>query len=134
MKVYLAGASSELPRVLKYAAELEKRGVTLTYPWWRDVQKHGPGNDGTLTREAQEQYARADLRGVEDADVVWALWPSGRSMGAPFEVGYATAIGQSVVATGERAHECIFLAMADYRDISDDLGLVEVMRLLGAGS
>lgn len=132
MKVYLAGASSELPRVLKYVAELEQRGVTLSYPWWQAVQKHGPGNDGALSQDAQERYAKADLAGVLDADVVWALWPNARSMGAPFEVGYAIANGLPVVATGERAHECIFLALATHRGASDEEGMAVVLRLLGS--
>lgn len=132
-RVYLAGASRELPRVLRYVRLLEASGlVVLTYRWWDAVAAHGVDKDSELTKEEARRHASADLRGVESADVLWCLWPEVFSVAAPLELGYALGRRTATVVSGAKSHECIFTALADYRDTSDDLGLIETLRIAKA--
>jgi len=132
LRVYLAGASRELDRVLPMVERLERSGLVVLHSrWWDAVQHHGVGKDGELTREQQAAHATADLEGVRDAELVWVLWPEARSVGAALEYGYALASRIHTVVTGPTAHECIFTAKANYRDADDWAGLHEVLRLAG---
>jgi hypothetical protein len=135
--VYLAGPSRELDRVRRCAAELDRRSdVRIVYRWWAAVEHHGVGLDGHLRREQQVDHALRDLRGLCESRIAWVLWPeSSPSHGAAAELGYLLALTMSdrtraphVVVTGRSAHECIFTSLA-WRDASDDLGLVEVLRM-----
>lgn len=131
MPVYLAGASRELPRVMHYVALLEQSGlVSITHRWFDAVAAWGVGRDHELTVEQQREHARADLRGVAAAALVWVLWPTNTSAGAAIETGFALArgAGLKLVVSGASGSACIFTSLADYRDPSDDLALVEVLR------
>lgn len=129
VKIYVAGASREIPRVLEAVKWLDKYGgFEVTGRWWEAVEVNGgPGNDHALTREQRDDHAVADLSAVSSAEIVWGLWPTARhSEGMPLEVGYALALrdtGSSsvaqVVVSGQRANECIFGARADVEDASD---------------
>ena len=130
LRIYLAGASRELDRVLPMVERLERSGLVVLHSrWWDAVQAHGVGNDHALTREQQAGYADADLEGVRDAELVWVLWPEARSVGAALEYGFALASCIHTVVTGPTAHECIFTAKANYRDADDWAGLHEVLRV-----
>lgn len=136
-KVYLAGPSRDLARVLPIAERLEAAGVTITHKWWVSVMEHGVGNDGELTAEAQRGFAAGDLQGINSADLVWALWPQSGSHGTAVELGYAIAKmgggqGLMVVASGHTAKKSIFTALATCRAESDDAAFAAVMRLLAA--
>lgn len=135
LPVYLAGPSRELARVQRYADALEQSGlVRLTYAWQEAVLRHGVGRDHELTLEQQREHALADLRGVCDAELVWALWPESVSAGVPLEFGFAMGLCRyyssslCLVVSGAKASNCIFTSLAVYRDASDDLALVEVLR------
>lgn len=132
--VYLAGPSTELPRVTRYAEKLEASGlVHVTCRWWEDVLANGVGADAEMSWRDQTRRAMRDRRGVCAASILWCLWPNQTSHGAAWECGYADArcaIGTSpthIVITGPRSHECIFTSLV-FRDSSDDIGLVEVLR------
>lgn len=133
-RVYLAGASRELPRVLKMVNLLEASGlVVITHRWFDAVQAWGIGKDAELTLDQRRTHALTDFRGVDTADVFWCLWPEKYSHGCALELGYA--LGRNFAATvvsGKRAHECIFTSLAQYQDSSDDHGLVEVLRMAKA--
>jgi nucleoside 2-deoxyribosyltransferase len=129
MRIYLAGPSAELPRVKHWAEALELHHLEITHRWWQSVEDPDMPHDSVLSAEQQLQYARADLRGIDCADVVWALWPTerGRSMGTAIEIGYALAKGRPLFVTGERALESIFGALAKCRSTSDEMGLQMVL-------
>jgi nucleoside 2-deoxyribosyltransferase len=133
-QVYVAGSSHELDRVTRIADKLEALGVAISHRWWL---ASGVGNDGALDREAQASVASQCLAGVARADVCWLLWPRDVSHGTAVELGYALGLGHGyrpIVITGSRAHTCAFTSLATYRDVCDELGLVEVLRLLNLGA
>jgi hypothetical protein len=128
MRVYLAGPTRELGRVEKVAGWLaEYRGlVEIVEPWWERFRAAG-ADDSSLTRGEQGRHALRSLYALDCADLFWGLWPETYSAGTTFEYGYAYARAQTVI-TGRTSADCIFTARADYRDSSDQLGLVEVIR------
>lgn len=128
-RVYLAGASRELARVMPMVERLESSGlVTLTHRWFDAVASCGVGRDHELTREQAAQHAENDLAGVRTAEIFWCLWPQNQSIGFAIEFGTAMALRIPTVVTGPTAHACIFSALATYRDSSDEHGLVETVR------
>jgi len=133
VRIYLAGPSSELERVKKYARQLDDSGmVEITYRWWEDVEANMKAGtpDSAMSREEQSRHASSDLDGVARAQIVWCLWPSERrSEGVPVELGYAIAVGSRIVVSGTRCHECIFTAEAEFRDAYDDVALSEVLSI-----
>lgn len=136
IELYLSGASRELARVRKVAAALEQTGMFhLVDPWWIGAEEWA-GKDYLHTRQAAVGYAAGHERAMRDAQIFWLLWPRQGSHGALYELGYVSAhrwhAGSSrvpLVVTGPGASETIYTAAADYRDESDELGLVECMRL-----
>ncbi|HEX6239984.1 MAG TPA: hypothetical protein VFZ61_03785 [Polyangiales bacterium] len=127
--VYVAGASRELPRVQRYVELLESSGlVQITHRWFDAVAAWGVGRDAELTLEQQANHAADDLTGVMDAALVWVLWPENHSAGAFIEFGFAYGRAIPLVVSGAKASQCIFSALAAYRDPEDDCALHEVMR------
>ncbi len=127
-KLYVAGASLEIPRVRHWSAALERSGlVTLTHRWWECLTVDGV-NGRDLPREQQRLLAEADTRGVREADVVWLLYPRTYSTGTHFELGYAYALGKAIVVTGVEARRCIFPSLVEHCDDDRD-GFASVLAL-----
>ena len=126
MRVYLAGPSSELPRVLRWAEALEGAGIELTHRWWEAVAQRGPGRDGELVLDEQVLHARADLDAIDMAQAAWILWPEVSSHGAAVELGYLLRRRRwvPVIATGPRVHHCVFTALITSRSRHDDDGFM----------
>jgi nucleoside 2-deoxyribosyltransferase len=133
LRVYLAGPSRELDRVLPIVASLEQTpGVAIAYAWWRDVQAHGVGKDGELDAEAQRYFASADLRAIRKSDLIWLLWhETSHSNGVPFELGYALGMQKPAIVSGSKASECIFTALVE-RHVTDAEALERVRVLASA--
>ncbi len=137
MKIYLAGSSKEAARVRTMAGRVADLGLTLTTQWWEPEAYGAPeqwaGNDGCLSRDLQRHIARSQMRAIKDSQVFWVLWPDhGLRSTCEGELCYAySRQGENlaVVVTGERSHECVWTALADYRDADDLCGLAEVARL-----
>lgn len=90
MKIYVAGASKELERCKHWIGKCRDAGYEITHDWTAAVEKYGSGGDG-LSVEDRASCARADLRGVFDANVLWLLAPP-RDLGTTgswIELGYA---------------------------------------------
>lgn len=130
LRVYLAGPRREMGRVLRYAERLELGGpLEIVDRWWL---RHD-GNDARLARIDQVAVTRVQESHLRETDVLWVLWPETVSHGTAYELGYYRGVmGPSkgiIVLTGRTAADCVFTGIADYRDTSDDLGFVEVLRL-----
>jgi hypothetical protein len=122
--LYLAGASSELDRILPLVQVIDGiRGVRLVRRWWELVLKHGGGNPPELTHETRFEYASQDLAAVAESDVLWLLYPDRPSVGAFIELGAALCDDKPVIITGRRAHESIFSSMAETVHEEDLRGL-----------
>jgi hypothetical protein len=87
-RVYVAGASRELERCQKWIALLNGEGIRVTYDWTKPVEKYG-SEGSALEAHQLRMFARNDLRGIDDADIVWVLAPEATTVGAWVELGYA---------------------------------------------
>lgn len=88
--VYVAGASKELDRCTRWIQALKQEGIHVTYDWTEAVAKFG--SFGTTLKDYEKRaFARADLRGVQEASLLWLLAPASTStsVGAWIELGYA---------------------------------------------
>jgi len=86
--VYLAGASKELERCQRWIQALRQEGIPITYDWTIPVTSFG--SSGPALKDYEKRaFARADFRGVQEADVLWLLVPAAPSTGAWVELGYA---------------------------------------------
>jgi len=97
MRVYLAGPSAELPRVLDAMTLITAAGYSITEHWWARIQEasnNGWTHDSQVPDEYMRESARRNRRGIEMADVVIVLAreSGGYSSGAAGEIGYALAL------------------------------------------
>jgi hypothetical protein len=110
MRLYVAGASSEVSAIAGYIARLEAGGVSITYNWTVDLlacQARGE-TDADLSQEERETARCLCLKGVELADYFWLIVPNGASIGAWVELGYAIRCRATVIASGPSAQRTIF--------------------------
>lgn len=116
MYIYIAGSSKEIDRAKAAARALEKEfpknEVVITHRWWNVIDKRGAANPADAEFHERMIWAHDDLRGVEDADVVWLLMPPPESetIGAYWEAGYADALGIDLVISGPMLERTIFTA------------------------
>lgn len=134
--VYLAGASVDVERVKAMAARLQETGlVRITFAWFDQVaeQREAGLHDRDLGTEEQRARARADLAGVNDAAVFWALWPAQPSNGCAFEFGHVCGKEDVyTIVSGPTVGDCIFTSLANCRTEHDDAAFDAVMALVGA--
>jgi hypothetical protein len=107
MKVYLASSYALRDSLVRPMIDrLEGAGITISHDWTvgdTDPHKNADGaarSETLLSREEQWGHAKADLRGVEIADVVWLLLPETGGTGCFIEFGYALAIGKPCLVSG----------------------------------
>jgi hypothetical protein len=130
MKVYVAGASSEMERAEQLMAALRAIGIDVVSTWPEVIRKVGAANPMTASREQRATWSAIDLDEVSRANVFWLLLPKGRpTAGAYTEFGYAVmhgALAQQarelgvrevpdfywIIASGEETS--IFTALADH--------------------
>lgn len=130
LRLYLAGPSVELGRVIMMARRLEEAGVELTCRWWTDVQARNGAGDDTLSLSEQRERALACMDGIDRALIVWALWPADYSHGTACELGYALAhSSRRVIVSGSFANECVFTSYAAERFAADFDALQYVLSL-----
>lgn len=106
--VYVAAASSEIPRAQSVIATLRKIGFSITHDWTVPVLRYGPlgAPPDVLRKEAAE-----DAAGVLAASLFVLLAPSGPSTGAWWELGLAMAYSIPVLVSGDS--KCIFTRLLD---------------------
>jgi hypothetical protein len=79
MKIYVCGGSSELDAVSARMQQLREMGHTITHDWTANVRSVGDANPRTVTHKQRSQWAADDLRGIEEASLVWVMLPIKRS-------------------------------------------------------
>ena len=75
--------------------------------------------------------------GIARSKITWVMWPNvkGMSESSAAEYGYAIALrdvcasSKQVIVTGRRSHECIITALANYRNVTDEAGMHELIAL-----
>ena len=90
--IYVAGPSKELERCQHWIARLKQEGFCVTYDWTVPVAEFGSAGE-KLEDSQLRSYVRSDLRGIDEAHILWVLAPSpdSHTIGAWFEFGYAFA-------------------------------------------
>lgn len=125
MRIYVAGASSEIERARRVMAALRAEGHEITFDWTIDFES----NEG-LSDVQRAAYADADFQGVFLARRVVLLVPVSPSVtqGAWWEGGVADALEIPIIASGrpeDRARN-IFLSRA--LEVDTDEKAVELCR------
>lgn len=124
MRIYIATAYPKAAELaIPYVKRLETVGIGITCKWWEVAAKtcYPPlprVPETELPLDEQKRIALNDLQGVRDADIVWLMSPGsagpreGEYMyagfapaysggtGCWFEMGYAFALGKTVVYSG----------------------------------
>lgn len=103
LRVYVAGGSSEVELVARYVAALRTAGVEVTYDWTADVLAWRAAGAHPRTPEELAAHARADLDGIERADLVWWILPAAFSEGSAFEAGVAHGLALALARLGHAA-------------------------------
>lgn len=101
MKIYVAGASSEVGRAVAFIARVRALGIEVTHDWTVEVLKDRYSKN-------RVEDALTDLRGVASADLLVFLAPEPPSgtTGGGFEAGAAYVWGKPIFASGSaKAHE-----------------------------
>jgi hypothetical protein len=128
-RVYVCGGSSELDLVARHMHTLRAWGYIITRDWVSVVRSNGSGNPRDATHKARLRWSADDIRGIEEASIVWALLPVKPSFGCAFEIGYAVGHGERVIVSGDwRA--TIFSAQAEAR-FNEHEHALEWLRLYG---
>lgn len=120
--VYVAGASKKLERAKHWMDELEKTGIRVTHDWTKAVEKYGSCG-AELSLAEKWFFARADLRGIDEAHVVWLLAPpvEATSIGMWIEFGYAlNTVGKKILVSPPVSDRCIFSTLAQVLEFASD--------------
>jgi hypothetical protein len=111
MRVYVAASSDDIDRARRWIAALRAAGVEVTADWPETIASVGAANPRAATRGERKRWAEGDLGDVKRAHLFWLLVPAaGAGRGAYAELGYARALGLSLMASGD-THQSIFCAM-----------------------
>ncbi len=129
MRIYVAGSSNEMPRVVAAMVLARESGHEITYDWVSEILKVGNANPRTASRTQRADWAWTDIAGVEECDVLWLLAPNvGHGRGAFVELGFAIATLKTIVISGPACHESIFNAIG-YECPTDELGLTLINKI-----
>ena len=133
MNIYVAGASSEVERTAAWIHRLEAEGVRVTYDWTKAVFEHG-GN--TVSDAKARFFARADLRGIEEASFLWILTPEDTTIGAWVALGYALRdfkgdAGRFIVVSPPASDRTIFTQLQKVVELGSDKEAFEHLLRLG---
>lgn len=102
MRIYVCGGSSEMDVAAEYMRQLREMGHTITHDWVSIIRANGGnGNPRNASHKDRHQWSTDDIRGIETADIVWAILPAQTSFGCAFEIGYAVGHGPSVIVSGD---------------------------------
>lgn len=125
MKIYVAGASSELARCHHFMAGVRRACHTVTCDW--PAAMLAEGDDQDLTHQALRRAALEDFAGVDACELFILLCPRGphSTVGAYVELGYAQKAGKLAWIVGGRKGP--FTSLADLRFETDQ----EALQALG---
>lgn len=136
LRVYVSGASAELPELEAIAASIRAGvpGVIVADRWMVEVaalRALGMGDADLSTADARKA-AQADLLDVQDCDAFVFVVPSKPSLGAWVELGYALARRphRGIYALGDLSRS-IFLRDLRVLPVVDVAALVRVLRAPG---
>jgi hypothetical protein len=132
MKIYIAGASSEIETAMHWIAECKKIGIEITHDWTFDVlaSKLPANSEKYSLPEKLRQCAQSDYDGVIHADVFWALSTEGLSRGLHTEAGVALKRGGNItVVSGPDWQRNIFFYLFKYQCSSHEVAFDMIKRM-----
>lgn len=117
MKVYVAGASSDIERAEAVMAKLREHGIEVTSTWPEVIRKVGGANPPQMVQLERKKVSVQDLLEVEQAHVLLVLQPSlGKTtIGAYVEMGFAFSRTKWILWScgGEPCYSTIFTGITD---------------------
>lgn len=115
MKVYVAGASSEIERAELMVERLQSAdvGIKIVSTWIDSVKNVGQPNPADASHEQRRGWAQQDLYEVAQANVMLLLLPSKghATTGAWAELAFAYAKHIRIIGAG--SHSSIFTGLID---------------------
>jgi hypothetical protein len=105
LNIYLASRFSRREQMRELAAELRRRGHTVTSRWLETEWVNRPDESSAAPPEYREQYAVIDMDDVKSADTVVSFTEApgdGSRGGRHVEFGLAAAWGKRLVVIGHR--------------------------------
>lgn len=134
MKVYIAGSSNEIGRVLRAVDACGVGGIEVTCTWPAVVAATpGGANPADATKVERCGWSNTDLLEVAAADLLWFLVPTAPNVtrGAWVEAGYAIGKDKLLVFSKENTKQSVFCALGD--EFGDDVAaLVHILEILTA--
>lgn len=129
MRIYVAGKWQDREDVRIWHNQLRARGHEITCDW-TSHEYPGEGQEHLLT-----DYALADIKGVQDCDVLIALFEVEYAYrGAFVEIGAALALGKRILILGHAGDSCIFMNHPLVRIFDNAWDVMEVVNQCGAES
>lgn len=113
MKIYVAGASSEIERAEAMIVRLKSEGIDVTCTWTENIRKVGLGNPVNASHEQRRKWSEQDLVEVAHAQVLWFLLPRppNATFGAWVELGFAFARNKRILLSGSSSN--IFVGLGN---------------------
>lgn len=134
MKVYVAGSSGELFRVRRAMDRLREAGVAITFDWTREVELVGTANPKGATKADRIGWAKADLSGVANADLLLVLVSPDPARGAYYEAGYAKANGVPTIFAGETTQSIFCSLGAEFAEDDEAVKFITAMAHMNWGT
>lgn len=118
LPIYIAGASSELTRVRKWADAIEKSGTARVTLRWFDGAESWAGRDAHVPLDVHEAASANCLQAIREARLFWLLLPASVAGGAVIEYGFALGHhGRKgrirTIVSGTNLRRTVFSARAD---------------------
>lgn len=126
ISIFLAGSSSDLARVRKYAAKLDAANIHIVDRWFDDAHLWA-GRDAEKSAFEQRAIASSHARSISKAHAVWWLFKPVAS-GSWMEAGIAAAQRKPLYVSGHGCTSTVYTSLATFRDPCDDYVLCEVLR------
>jgi len=105
-RVYVAGSSDEIERAERNIAVLRALStpahpIEVVSTWPSLIKAVGAANPADASTADRKAWSLADVAELERATILWLLAPTvGAGRGAYFELGYALALGMTIIASG----------------------------------
>ncbi len=106
VKIFIAGASREAPRVRLWMANAKAHGLAVARDWLAhiDAVGHACPDD----EDAQAKALAANWQAIRESAIVWLLAPESESRDSWAELGFAVGRGECpVVSSGPAAFNSI---------------------------
>ena len=115
-KFYIGSSLNNSKIVEEYTGLLEEKGWSQTYNWLKNIHNE-------ISKKELKSYAKEELEGIKEADVVIIYLPAGR--GAHVELGLALGLSKNIfLCANDKSEFSVFKTVSFYE-------LPEIKKLVG---